>query len=467
MRVVLADLRSSDGFVNKDTIVGGYGARFRGFSWTTRWIERARKAYQNVPSVHAAYLAAIFSSRGHEVVFTEEPVVEGDLGLVLTSIVDYRNEIRWAEEAKRRFGMQVGFFGAMATHVSEVLEGHADLIIKGEPEHAAQRLANGERLSGLVPSPAITDLDTLPFPAWHLLAQKRTAHAIGRSLLPTQHAFPILSSRSCPEFCTYCPHRITAPYRARTPENVVAEIEELCSRYGKPYLIFRDPLFSEERHRSLAIAEGILRKRLPVRFECETRLDDLDTALLDVLYRAGLHTVTFGVESVDAETLKRVGRRPIPTSHQKAIVQHCRKLGIMTQGFYVFGFLNETYESIRASIDYAIELGSTAALFKILTPYPGTPLHKHMASRIREKDLQKFDGYTLTFDHPNLTPEQLQFLLGSAYARFYVRPSWAWNYLGLRGYAEWFERMDDYTRRKQLAHEIAFLGSPDSKAGPQ
>ena len=54
MRVVIADLVSTRGFVNKDTIVGGFGSRFQGFTWTTQWIERARKAYQNVPSVHAA-----------------------------------------------------------------------------------------------------------------------------------------------------------------------------------------------------------------------------------------------------------------------------------------------------------------------------------------------------------------------------------------------------------------------------
>src|SRR4029077_20344557 len=112
MRVVLADLKSTDGFVNKDTIVGGFGSRFRGFSWTTRWIERLRKFYQNVPSVHAGYLAAIFAAKGHEVVFTDGLLVDGDLALVLTSIVDFRNEIRWAQQAKTRFGMRTGFFGA-------------------------------------------------------------------------------------------------------------------------------------------------------------------------------------------------------------------------------------------------------------------------------------------------------------------------------------------------------------------
>jgi len=461
MRVVIADLKSRDGFVNKDTIVGGFGSRFRGFSWTTRLIERVRKIYQNVPSIHSAYLAAIFSSAGHEVVFTDEQPVDGDLGLVLTSIVDYRHEIRWAEDARQR-GMHVGFFGAMATHATERLQNHADFVIKGEPEAAAQRLAQGEWPTGLVQSPPISPLDSLPFPAWHLLAHARTSHAVGRSLLPARCAFPVLSSRSCPEFCTYCPHRTTAPYRARSAENVIAEIEELCSRYGRPYLIFRDPLFTEERERSVAIAEEIIRKQLPVQFECETRLDDLDIDLLDLLSQAGLHTITFGVESVDPQTLKRVARRPIPQAHQKAIVQHCRELGVQTQGFYVFGFPNETADSIRATIDYAIELGSTAAMFKVLTPYPGTPLYKQISSRIFETDLEKFDGHTLTFNHPNLAADQMKFLLGSAYARFYIRPSWAWNFLGFRGFAKWFERMDNYARRKQLANEMAFFGSQNS-----
>ena len=64
MRVVIADIKGRGGFVNKDTVVGGYGSRFRGFSWTTRWIERVRKLFQNVPSIHAGYLAAIFEGAG-------------------------------------------------------------------------------------------------------------------------------------------------------------------------------------------------------------------------------------------------------------------------------------------------------------------------------------------------------------------------------------------------------------------
>ena len=385
MRVVIADLKGRGGFVNKDTVVGGYGSRFQGFSFATRWMERVRKLFQNVPSIHAGYLATIFENAGHDVRVTREEIIGGDVALVLSSLVDYRHEVEWAQDAKRRHPkMRVGFFGAPATHMPELLRDHADFLIRGEPEHAALRIATGEVPSGMFASPAIDDLDSLPFPAWHLFDSGR--HAVGRSIFASRHAFPILSSRSCPEFCSYCPHRITAPYRARSAENVVAEIEQICKRYGEAYLIFRDPLFTEERERAIGIAEGIIRKNLKVGFECETRLDDVDKELLDLLHRAGLDTVTFGVESMDPATLKRVGRRPIPAEHQREIISYCRDKRITTEGFYVLGFLTDTVESINATIDYAIDLGSTAALFKILTPFPKTPLYKHMKPLITETD---------------------------------------------------------------------------------
>ena len=466
MRVVIADIKGRGGFVNKDTVVGGYGSRFRGFSWTTRWIERLRKLYQNVPSIHAAYLAAIFENAGHQVRVTRDELVDGDIALILSSLVDYRHEIEWAQEAKKRHGMRVGFFGAPATHMPELLESHADFIIKGEPEQAAMRIASGEMPKGIMASPAIDDLDSLPFPAWDLFHQG-SRHAVGRSFWASRRVFPILSSRSCPEFCTYCPHRITAPYRARSAENVVAEIEEICARHPQPYLIFRDPLFSEERERSTGIAEGILRKNLNVRFECETRLDDLDKDLLDLLHRAGLNAVTFGVESVDPATLKRVGRRPIPPEHQREIVSYCRDKGIATEGFFVIGFLTDTVESIRATIDFAIDLSPTFALFKMLTPFPGTPLFKHMKSLITEVNWEKFDGYTPTFRHPNLSHEDLRHLLGLAYTRFYVRPSFALNYLGIKTPIETLDtlmHLEAYTKRRQVEEDHAFFEAHASKA---
>jgi anaerobic magnesium-protoporphyrin IX monomethyl ester cyclase len=464
MRVVLADLNGAGGHVNKDTVAGGYGSRFQGTSTTTRFIQFFRKIYQNFPSIHTAYLAAILLDAGHEVHLTRDVLIPGDVALVLTSLVDYRHERNWAAQFREKYHSPVGFFGTMATHVDDPLSGYADFIIKGEPEQAGMRLAAGEQLEGMVISPAINDLNSLPFPRWEMATRKGRSYSASRSIRPTSYIFPVLSSRSCPEFCTYCPHRITATYRSRTPENVVAEIEYLCKNFGNVDLIFRDPLFTEDRDRSSEIAELMIRKQLPVHFESETRLDDLDLDLIDLLHRAGLRSLAFGVESMDPNTLKKVGRRPIPPEHQKKIISYCSSKGIRTNGFYVFGFLQDTADSIRATIQYSIELNTTTAGFKMLTPYPGTPLRKQMDSLVTETDLEKFDGYTPTFTHPNLTHEQLRFLLNSAYARFYFRPSWPINYFGMRKYfSKWLNRWDAVAQDRHDQEDLKAGFTPPSQ----
>jgi len=57
--VIIADLRAKHGSVNKDTVAGGYGSRFRGDSVTTRFVKNVRRVFLNVPSIHTGYLAAI------------------------------------------------------------------------------------------------------------------------------------------------------------------------------------------------------------------------------------------------------------------------------------------------------------------------------------------------------------------------------------------------------------------------
>jgi radical SAM superfamily enzyme YgiQ (UPF0313 family) len=425
MRIVLADLRGRDGFVSKDTVAGGYGSRLRPFSKVTELVSMVKHRTHDVPSVQLAYLAALAAANGHEVRATRDEYVEGDVAIVLSSLVDFRQETAWARGMRRR-GARVGFVGLAASKLPQLFADHADFIIRGEPEAAFLNLVTGATLSGLVDSRGLPDLDVLPFPRWDLVnAPMQARIRLPWGVRPFGGVFPVLASRGCPEFCTYCPHRILDAHRMRSVDGIVEELVYLTRLSPRPYVLFRDPLFSEDRDRCLMLAEEILSKGLNLRFECETRLDRLDPELLDVLYRAGLRAISFGVESLSPETLKRAGRRPIPETQQRAVIDHCRTRGIATAAFYVLGFPQDDWSSIGATIAYAIDLGSTAAQFKLLTPYPGTPLWKQLEPRVFEKDWERFDGFTPTFTHPQLTSEQLRFLLGAAYSRFYMRPSYA------------------------------------------
>jgi anaerobic magnesium-protoporphyrin IX monomethyl ester cyclase len=462
MRVVLADLKSTRGFVSKDTVVGGYGSRLDPFSRVTAVMAFLKKRFHDVPSVHMAYIAAILSRAGHEVKWTRGEEIDGDVALVLSSLVDHKQETAWADRMRAR-GVKVGFIGITASKMPALYQDHCDFIFNGEPEAAVMRLARGEVPRGTVISEQIDDLDSLPFPRWDLVTEDR-----GRSLgikwftRPLGGGYPLLASRGCPEFCTYCPHRILAGYRARSISNIVDEMERLCSRVSQPYVIFRDPLFTEQRDRVVELCDEIQRRGLTVTFEAETRLDRLDVELLDRLCAAGFRAMSFGVESLDPATLRKSGRRPIPQSHQREIMEHCRKLGIVTAAFYVLGFLQDDWNSIAATIDYATDLGSTFAQFKMLTPYPGTPMFKQIEPLLSETDWEKFDGYTPTFRHPNLTDRELRFLLGAAYTRFYMRPSYLANFLKIQNTAirKWVSRMDRRVNARHSRVEIADFSRP-------
>jgi len=463
MRVVLADLKSNRGFVSKDTVVGGYGSRLDPFSRVTALIAYAKKQYHDVPSVHMAYIAAILARAGHEVEWTRGgDIADADVALVLSSLVDHKNETAWADRARAR-GTKVGFIGITASKMPELFRDHADFILNGEPEAGVMRLARGEIPSGIVVSEQIDDLDSLPFPRWGMAGEDHGAkHGIRWSSRPVGGGFPLLASRGCPEFCTYCPHRILAGYRARSIANIADEMERLCEQYHRPYVIFRDPLFTQQRERCLELCDEIQARGLTLTFEAETRLDRLDTGLLDRLHAAGFRAMSFGVESLSPGTLKKSGRRPIPEAHQRQIIDHCRKRGIVTAAFYVLGFLQDDWNSIAATIDYATDLGSTFAQFKILTPYPGTPMFKQLEPLLTETDWEKFDGYTPTFEHPNLTGRELRFLLGAAYTRFYVRPSYLANFLKIQNtpVREWVSRMDRRVNDRHSREEIADFSRP-------
>ncbi len=422
MRVVLADLKGAEGFVHKDTVVGGYGARLRPLSKVTSLASSLRRRINDVPSITMGYLAAILAEAGHEVAFTRgEPVPDGDLALVLSSLVDHRQETGWSDAARAR-GMRVGFVGLAASKMPDLFLDHADFLVYGEPEEALTRLAAGEEFRGIVHSRELADLDLLPFPRWDLLGAVQARSAWGAFTRPLG-GFPLLASRSCPEFCTYCPHRILTEYRSRSVGSIVAELEMLCRLRPEPFVIFRDPLFSQDRERCLELAHAIAARGLRLRFECETRLDRLDDGLLEALREAGCANITFGVESLSPEALRKVGRRPIAEEHQRHVIETCDRLGIRTVAFYVLGLPSDTWESIAATIDFSIRLGSTLAQFKLLTIYPGTPLWKQLRGSVYEKDWERFDGFTPTFTHANLSARELQFLLTAAWSRFYLRPS--------------------------------------------
>ena len=329
MRVVLADVKSNRGFVSKDTVVGGYGSRLDPFSRVTTIIAYLKKWYHDVPSVHMAYSAAILARAGHDGAVDARRVWWTATSRSCCRRSSITRPRPRGPTAMRARGVKVGFIGITASKMPELFADHCDFIFNGEPEAAVMRLAAGRDPVGHRRQRADRRPRLAAVPALGPGHRGAPAAAgIRFSSRPVGGGYPLLASRGCPEFCTYCPHRILAGYRVRSIGNIVDEMERLCDQVPRPYVIFRDPLFTEQRDRVVELCDAIQSRGLNLTFEAETRLDRLDVDLLDTLYAAGLprDELRRRVARSGRRSRSRAGGRSRET-HQREIIEHCREAG--------------------------------------------------------------------------------------------------------------------------------------------
>ena len=428
MKITLLEVAGKkDGYLNKD-VMGGYGEVCKiGDSFLARVIEKQKKDNIRLPLSVYGYLAAIFYNNNHKVEYLINKVPEdSDLVIIYSSIIDYKTELAFAQEIKNKTNAKVGFIGAFATAKPEVFMEVADFVILGEPENIAQKINEKWIPKGIIKSEPVRDLDTLPYPKWDIFPIEDYSYF---PVLKKKPFITILSSRGCTFNCNYCPYRTYYnKWRARSVSNVIGEIKYLTENFGIKGLLFRDPLFTVDKKRTIDIAQSIIDSGLNIEWACETHLQHLDEKLLDLLYKAGLRAINVGIESVDADVLKNASRVNAEIKQQEKMVSYCDKLGIRVSAFYVFGLPTDTEETIKRTIKYAKNLNTHTAQFFISTPFPGSEFYETVKDRLFTQDWEQFNSFTPVFKHKNLSVKQLLNLKEYAFVSYYFRLRYLWSY---------------------------------------
>ncbi len=417
MKITLLNIQKAGD--NKD-YNGGFGTTFRvGSSFFARLLEKKRASGEFFPIMSYGYLAGIFKKNGHTVeVATNEIPKDSDLIIIQCSLVRHNLEMDFIKKIKEETTSKIGLVGPFPSVKPDVFSSYADFIVQGEPEEVAFKIKGDYMPEGLVKSNPISNLDSIPFPDWDVFPIKRFSY---QPLLPLKPFAFIQSSRGCVYGCNYCPYKVFGLYRERSVENVLAEIEGLIKKYGIKSLMFRDPCFSFNRKRAALIADEIIKRRFKFEWGCETRLDNLDIELLDLLYGAGLRAVKVGIESIDSDILKLQKRKHIEKEHQEKVIKYCDRKGIRVVAFYIIGLENDTRKSIESTIRYAKKLNTDFANFTVCTPIPGTEYYEQIKDRIYETDWENFDNFNPVFRHKNLTADELRKLQEYAIVSYYIR----------------------------------------------
>ena len=265
--------------------------------------------------------------------------------------------------------------------------------------------------------PFIEDLDSLPFPAHHLLPLT-TLKRMGKVL------FPLITSRGCVYWCDFCStvRMFGRGYRMRSPENVVDEMEMIHDKYGANQFTFYDDAFTVNRDRVMKICEELHSRKLDLIWDCGTRVDMVDRELLKRMHNAGCIAVWLGVES-GSEIILDAMNKGIKLSKTRLAYKTAHEVGLMTIANVVLGFPGETEQTARETINFVKELNPDDVGFYVATPYPGTPLYDQVKKNgwLRVTDFDKYDTAGPTFETPWLSMKKLADIRYKAYQEFYLR----------------------------------------------
>ena len=87
--------------------------------------------------------------------------------------------------------------------------------------------------------------------------------------------------------------------------------------------------------------------------------------------KAGCYAVAFGIESGNQEILANIHKLESLETIEKA-VRLAHKVGLVTQGFFIFGLPGETKDTIRNTINFAKRIPLDKAQFLTLDVIPGS-----------------------------------------------------------------------------------------------
>lgn len=421
MHVVLWDTRRND--AQKDFAggmgVGMYPGRggLRG-RLIRRWYQRD---YRPV-AMNFAYLGAIFRQLGHTVEYALDRLPQANLYVFNPSLLTLEAEMETIRTLQRRApGTRCLVVGQVAHTIPQAF---AELphvtVVKGEPEQLLWKLDEVlESDNSIVSLGSVTNLDSLPFPDWSLFDYRKFKIKYDFWRFPTTF---VQLSRGCTFTCNYCPYIIVEnKTRFRDPQRVVAEIQQGVEKYGFRSFKFRDPLFGLNRGKALELADGLRRLPDKIQFSIEGRIDLLREETLVELKRAGLTSITVGIETPDENTLRRHKRAPIDDDRQRQFVKMCRRLGIRTVAGFMVGFPHDTKHSILAVLDYARRVNPTYANFNVVTPYPGTEFYEQAKQQIADYDLSNYSVFKPVMKYEHLTSDQVAELHSKCMTKYYFR----------------------------------------------
>lgn len=408
------------------------------------------------PPLYLLYIASSLEKEGHKVELIDvtcEKDSEGKIQQVLPSIdaavitVLTGNQEESASLARfirnNRPDIHIIIHGLFCTiHPVRALKDvpSANICIQGEGEHIIIKIVeamNGKRLLSEIPgvyywennqikagkkSRKIKELDSLPFPARHLV--KRYNYGMVNGIHFCRPRFTsILTSRGCPYGCRFCANQFkNGPYRQRSSENVLHEFHEIQDEYGS--VMIEDDNFLADTRRVHKIMDGLINDDSELELLIAgVRVDSVDRELYRKMAKAGVKFISFGIESGNQDVLDYYHKR-ITLSQIRKAVDLAREMNIITWGNFIFGAPFETKKHLKNTVKFSLSLSLDMAFYRQLAYQRGSAMWEEAVKNglIEEDSYFCYAGSGKTAT--NFTADELSDYCRWTFKRFYYRPTY-------------------------------------------
>jgi anaerobic magnesium-protoporphyrin IX monomethyl ester cyclase len=403
------------------------------------------------PPLGLAYMAAVLEQNDFEVKIFDCPVCEIDheklkaeldsfqptmvgIGSMTPTIESALKSARVAKEVCPDAKVLMG--GPHATFADKQIltdEKAVDIIVRGEGEETILELAKqspelqkvgdvkgitfrkDNQIIQAPGRPFIQNLDALPRPAYKYLPVEKYRIA-GRKLLP------IMSSRGCPFQCSFCvaSQMFGARFRARSPKNVLDELEWLRDEYGAEGIAFQDDTLTFDRKRAMEICDGIIERKINLPWGCGTRADMVTKEVLAKMSKAHCNETCFGVES-GCQRIRDSLKKKVTTEQCENAIKWAKEAGMFVTVSVILGYPGETKETLQETLDFVRRVEPDDVWLCHATPYPGTELRALVESNgwKMSEDWKLYNTMNPIFEDPLLPAKEIAQMRKNFYNKFY------------------------------------------------
>ena len=189
-------------------------------------------------------------------------------------------------------------------------------------------------------------------------------------------------------------------------------------------MFFCDDNFTANKRRARELLEAMIAEGFRFQWSTQVRADlARDPELVRLMKRAGCHTVFIGFESVNPKSLTEMkkGQSLEDIRHAIRVVQEA---GIHIHGMFVFGFEEDNWDTVEATVSFARKMKLTSVQLLILTPLPGSELYQRLGAekRITSFDWDLYDTHHVVYRPAGFTPFELQCAQVYGHTRLYALP---------------------------------------------